>query len=176
MTSLHGNLFSVLLALWAGGIHRSPATTPRKGPVMWKLMFFWWGFTSAGKQPFEWPVISDCMTFMWRSPITQPQYFQQTFLQWARPRRPATHWYAQWCWLHYFAQFSHNVLVSFGWFVTLACHVHDGIGTMENDLLISCVQKCIFGVIFPFVPINLGPLLLAYFNFDPRMCKNIHAL
>ena len=55
--------FSALLA-HLRGIHRSPVNSPQKGPVMWTLTFLWYG--SAVKRAFEWPVIWDYVTFMWR--------------------------------------------------------------------------------------------------------------
>ena len=52
-----------------GGIHRSPATSPHKYPVMRALMFLWCGIGIAVKQTIERPVFWDYIAFTWRHPI-----------------------------------------------------------------------------------------------------------
>ena len=64
MTSLIDLFPRYWLFVW--GIHRSPVNSPHKGPVMRTLMFLWYGSVIAVKQTFEWPVVWDDMTFIWR--------------------------------------------------------------------------------------------------------------
>ena len=57
--------FSASMAfVW--GIHWSPVNSPHKGSVMRTLMYLWRRSAHNVRQIFEWPVIRDYTTFMWR--------------------------------------------------------------------------------------------------------------